>query len=276
VRRPLTLALALATAACTTLGTGAAPRPPGPFRVLVYNVHAGKDAAGVENLARVAEVVRSTGADLVLLQEVDRGTERSGRVDQLAVLARLTGFHAAYGKTLDFQGGAYGVALLSRWPVAADTLHLLDPPEVRADPAFEPRGALRARVAAPRGALHLLNTHLDAGRADTHRLREVAALLEIAASLRASRAPVLLGGDFNATPESAVIGRVRQAGWRDAWAVCGVGEGFTFPAEAPVRRIDYLFVPPGAACEGAEVVGGEVSDHRGVVFTVRMDRPSAR
>ena len=75
-------------------------------------------------------MVRETGADLRLLQEVDRGTERSGRVDQAAELARLTGMQGVFGKTLDFQGGGYGLALLARWPVAGDTLvHLaLDPP----------------------------------------------------------------------------------------------------------------------------------------------------
>lgn len=272
MRRALGLAAALAllAGACAPPRTG--PVPGGELRVLVYNVHAGKDAAGVESLARVAEVVRSTRADLVLLQEVDRGTLRSGRVDQPAELARLTGLRAAFGKTLDFQGGAYGLALLSRWPLTGDTLLLLDPPDVRADPAFEPRGALRARVATPGGALHVVNTHLDASRDDAHRRREATALLEVAAPLRRGGAPVLLGGDLNAEPGSAVVAAVRAAGWRDAWEECGSGAGFTFPARAPVKRIDYLFLSPGVRCASAEVVGGEVSDHRGVLFLLSVGR----
>lgn len=267
VLRALALALALGAAACGPLRTGADVEPR-PLRVLVYNVHAGKDVARADNLERVAEVVRSTGAELVLLQELDRGTERSGRVDQPARLAALTGMHAAFGKTLSYQGGEYGVALLSRWPITGDTLLLLDPPEVRADPAFEPRGVLRARIARPGAALYALSTHLDASGGDAHRRREVAALLEAAGRLREGGVPVLLGGDFNATPESAVVAEVLRAGWRDAWAECGQGEGFTFPAGAPRKRIDYLFLPPGAACRSAEVVGGEVSDHRGILFVV--------
>ena len=50
-------------------------------RVLVYNIHAGKDAKGADNLARVAELVRSSGADIVLLQEVDNGTRSSVNVN---------------------------------------------------------------------------------------------------------------------------------------------------------------------------------------------------
>lgn len=270
-KRPIAaLALALTAAGCA--GPASAPSPePAPLRVLVYNVHAGKDAARADNLARVAGVVRETRADLVLLQEVDRGTERSGRVDQVAELARLTRMHGVFGKTLDFQGGGYGIALLSRWPVAEDTLvHLAaDPPGERADAAREPRGVLRARVAAPGGPLYLLNTHLDASGPDTFRRREAAALLESAGRLRGGGARVLVGGDFNATPESAVIADVLGAGWRDGWAACGgAGEGLTFPAKAPTKRIDYLFLPAGIRCDSAAVVGGEASDHRGVLFVL--------
>jgi endonuclease/exonuclease/phosphatase family metal-dependent hydrolase len=268
----LSTALAL-LATCAPSWTASAPEPH-PLRVLVYNMHAGKDASGADNLPRVAEVVRKTEADLVLLQEVDRLTERSGRVDQIAELARLIGMHAAFGKTLDYQGGEYGIALFSRWPIAEDTLiHLpVDPPQLRAGGSREPRGVLLGRIAAPGGPLYALNTHLDPSREDSYRRQEAAALLEVAGRLRATGASVLLGGDLNATPESAVIGMLRGAGWRDAWEVCGRGEGLTYPAREPVKRIDYLFLPPGAECESAEVVGGKVSDHRGVVFVVRVGR----
>lgn len=266
----LAAALSLCAAACAAPAGSPAPGS-AALRVLVYNVHAGKDAGGVDNLARVAGIVRETGADVVLLQEVDQGTERSGRVDQVAELSRLTGMHGVFGRTLDYQGGGYGIALLSRWPVTQDTLiHLpVDPPQERAGGSREPRGVLRARVAAPGAPLYLLNTHLDASGTDTYRRQEVAALLEIAGRLRDGGARVLVGGDFNATPESAVAGSMTAAGWRDGWPACGgAGEGLTFPAREPVKRIDYLFFPESTACDSAEVVGGEVSDHRGVLFVL--------
>ena len=97
--------VALALAACATRGPARDARAARPITVLVYNIHAGKDAAGVDNLARVAAVVRETNADVVLLQEVDRGTRRSGGVDQPAELARLTGYAASFGRTLDYDGG---------------------------------------------------------------------------------------------------------------------------------------------------------------------------
>lgn len=156
--------------------------PPTEVRVLVYNIHAGKDATGRENLAEVADLVRTTGADVVLLQEVDRGTERSGRVDQLAELERRTGFHGAFGRTLDYQGGGYGIAVLSRWLITSDTLHPLpvEPAQERAGGSYEPRGALRVWVDGPRGALGVVNTHLDPSRDDAYRRQEVRGVLRIA------------------------------------------------------------------------------------------------
>ena len=65
------------TAGCVMQTRSQPDVPPGDtVRVLVYNIHAGKDAHGVDNLARVMALIRETKADLVLLQEVDQGVER--------------------------------------------------------------------------------------------------------------------------------------------------------------------------------------------------------
>ncbi len=256
--------LSLGLAGCAA--AGAAPPDPGPLRVLVYNIHAGQDVSRASNLQRVADLVLENKADLVLLQEVDRGTERSGGVDQVAELARLTGYHAAYGKTIDFQGGAYGVAILARWRISRDSLTEL--PVAEPGESYEARGVLHTVVEAPGGAIHVLNTHLDASREDGYRRQQVAELLRIADQLRSTGEHVLLGGDFNATPESAVAAMVEKRGWRDAWVGCGSGEGFTFPADTPRRRIDYLFLPDGLRCLSATVIPSQASDHRPVLVTV--------
>ena len=99
--------------ACALLAAPIA-RDEASARVLVFNIHAGKDAGGRANLDDVASLVRSTSADIVLLQEVDRGTARSGKVDQLQVMSAATGFDRAFGRSLDYDGGLYGIAALSR------------------------------------------------------------------------------------------------------------------------------------------------------------------
>jgi endonuclease/exonuclease/phosphatase family metal-dependent hydrolase len=239
------------------------------IRVLVYNVHAGKDAAGADNLARVAELVRETGADIALLQEIDRGTRRSGQVDQPDVLARHTGFAVAFGKTLDYDGGEYGIAVLSRWPIAQGTMMRLrvDPPQRRSGGSYEPRGAQRVTVRAPAGDLVVINTHLDASREDLYRRQEVRPVLMLA---RDAGSRVLVGGDFNSTPESEVQADVRSGGLRDAWLACGTGDGFTYPADTPTKRIDYLYLSGTATCVRAEVVGTTASDHRALLVRVTL------
>lgn len=226
-------------------------RPAGrELRVLVYNVHAGKDAAGRDNLERVAALVRETKADVALLQELDVGTRRSGGVDQPAVLARLTGMHAAFGRTLDFQGGQYGIGVLSRWPVAAHAVRPLpvEPPQARSGGSYEPRGALHARIAAPWGTLHVVNTHLDASRDDGWRRQELRTVVALADSLRrAGDGVVLVGGDLNSEPGSEVQAMAARGGLADAWPQCGAGQPLTYPAVKGTKRIDYLYLPRGRA-----------------------------
>jgi endonuclease/exonuclease/phosphatase family metal-dependent hydrolase len=259
-------ALLVAWAIVSPLACASRPTPPpqNALRVLVYNIHAGKDAEGVDNLERVADIVRRTNADIALLQEVDRGTRRSGGVDQPAVLARLTGLHAAFGKTLDYQGGEYGIAVLSRWIITSDTLISLpvNPPQERAGGSYEPRGALRVEIASPLGVIGAINTHLDASTEDRWRRQEVRTVLRIADSTRARvGARLLVGGDFNSTPESFIQDTIRSTPLRDVWLTCGRGDGFTYPARSGIKRIDYLFVDQSARCARAEVLESDASDH---------------
>lgn len=264
---PVLAVLAL-VAGCAWAGGGESA---GEIRVLVYNIHAGRDASGAPNLERVAELVRATRADIVFLQEVDRGTERSGMEDQPTTLQELTGLHVAFGRTLDYQGGEYGIAVLSRWPITADGVRplIIDPPQARAGGSYEPRGALIARTASPQGTIRLLDTHLDASGDDRYRLQEVRQVSALADSLRAIEGDlVLVAGDFNAEPESDVVHIMLEAGWRDAWAACGDTAGKTYPSAEPVKRIDYLFIPPGRDCISAEVIATATSDHRPILVVL--------
>ena len=250
----------LLVAACGTASRHAAEN----IRVLVFNIHAGKDAGGIDNLERVAGLIRDTDADLVLLQEVDRRTRRSDGVDHFAWLRDHAGLHGAYGKSLDFQDGEYGIAILSRWPV--ETLEVaplrVDPPQERAGGSIEPRVAL---VVSTNGTT-VINTHLDASPADTYRLQEVATLAQLAERYRGA---LILGGDLNSTPDSPVHRYLRAQGLRDAWFDCGSGQELTYPAATPVKRIDYLLLSSSFQCTSARVLESSASDHRPVLFTIQ-------
>jgi endonuclease/exonuclease/phosphatase family metal-dependent hydrolase len=268
---PGLFALSIAALGCASTGWR---ETTDEIRVLVYNIHAGKDAKGVDNLSRVADIVRSSNADIVLLQEVDRGTTRSGQADQPRILSGLTGFSVAFGKTLDYQGGEYGIAVLSRWPISSDTLIGLPviPAQLRSGVSHEPRGALRAVIESPAGRLELLNTHIDASREDTYRIQEMAKLLQLAYPIAERGGAPLLGGDLNAEPGSAVIDMLRGSRLRDAWQECGEGNGLSYPASGPVKRIDYLLLSAEWRCVSGKVLETEASDHRPVLFLLRRVR----
>jgi len=249
------------TAGCASGGHPATQ----PISVLVYNTHAGTDAKRVSNLERVAQIIKNERADIVLLQEVDSATRRSGGVDQVARLRELTGYHGVFGKAIDYDGGKYGIAILSRWPIASDTLIHLAVAEH--DAKYEERGALVAAISTPEGDLRVIDTHLEAYN-NSYRLEQARALAAIAAAQRDSGITIL-GGDFNSEPESGVISIFADSGWRDAFVQCGEGSGFSFPADVPVKRIDYLLLSGSTKCASAKVIETEASDHRPVLFLLQ-------
>lgn len=240
------------------------------IRVLVFNIHAGKDAGARRNLESVADLVRKADADIVLLQEVDRGTRRSGHVDQLKILAEATKYSAAFGRSLDYDGGQYGIAALARASISSHSTEALpvQPPQARSGGSYEPRAALAITTSTPLGTTVALNTHLDASRDDTYRLQEAAHIIVMVKRALSATRFVVAGGDFNTEPGSAAYQQLIDGGLKDAWTMCGKGEGFTYPADRPIKRIDYLFMTAGLRCTHAEVIDTRISDHRPILVTL--------
>src|SRR5678816_4124683 len=97
------------------------------LRIMTYNIHVGVGMDKKLDLQRIADVINKERPDLVGLQEVDRGVERTQRKDEIVELAQLTRMEYAFAPNLDYQGGKYGVAILSRFPVAVSYTHLTLP-----------------------------------------------------------------------------------------------------------------------------------------------------
>ena len=240
----------------------ASPEPP-VLRVMTYNIHHGEGLDGRLDLERIARVITEARADLVGLQEVDRGVERTQRRDLPSELARLTGMSVRFESNLPHQGGEYGNAVLSRFPLKASRNT-----RYRSPRPGEQRGFLEVIVEAHGREILLINTHLDFRPGDEERLASVEELR--AAVLAAGPRPVIMVGDFNAVPASDPITRV--AGFmRDAWTVTGEGPGFTIPVRKPAKRIDYVWFTPGALDPvHAAVPVSDASDHLPVVVTFQL------
>src|SRR4029453_2287313 len=89
------------------------------IRIMTYNIHVGVGMDKKLDLQRIADVINKEKPDLVGLQEVDRGVERTQRIDEIVELAKLTKMDYAFAFNLKYQGGQYGVAILSRYRILA-------------------------------------------------------------------------------------------------------------------------------------------------------------
>jgi endonuclease/exonuclease/phosphatase family metal-dependent hydrolase len=226
------------------------------LRVASYNIRHGRGMDGVVDLERIAGVLRDLEPDIVALQEVDDGVERSGGVHQHERLGELLGMHAAFASFMDYQGGRYGLALLSRYPLQrTDTLRLVT--------GNEPRAALAIHVDVPGvpQRVTVVNVHFDWVGDDGFRFAQAT---HVAEWLDALHNPWLLVGDLNDEPGSRTVALFEA---RAMEARKPEDARFTFPSPEPLKEIDYIFAAPAARWTAREVrvvPEGVASDHRPV------------
>ncbi|UCD49608.1 MAG: endonuclease/exonuclease/phosphatase family protein [Phycisphaerales bacterium] len=221
-RRLIALLSALLTVGLYGCHGGAAkPQEPHTLRVLTYNIHHGEGTDERFDYKRLARVINDLSPDIVALQEVDRGTERASGVDQAALLGKLCKMHHAFGQAMPYQGGRYGEAVLSRFPIEKVNVHPLPFNLER-----EPRAALEVRVEIKGiGPLVFVGTHLchQDDELRTLQTRRMSRLFD-----KEEGPPIILAGDFNARPGSDPMNVLLQDGWTDV--------------VAPRSRIDYILV----------------------------------
>lgn len=231
-----------------------APSRPRPFSVLTLNVRHGATDASAVDLGALAGLIRASGADLVALQEVDQIQLRSGLIDQPRALARALGMDYYYAPTMRRGVGRFGNLLLSRFPILA--AHSVPLPA-----AFEPRGAIIARVRVAGGEITLAATHLGLSAADRRSQAEA-----LAETLGGESGPVILLGDWNTEADAPELAHIAGV-YREALDLAGAAERATFRAggSAPYAGIDHVFVSGGVGVLGAEVLPERLSDHQPVL-----------
>lgn len=222
------------------------------------------------DLERIARVIQTVNPDIVALQEVDRGRERTLGVDQPEFLGGLLRIDYRYGPNLVDDEGEYGIAILTPHPVRAFHHELL--PGVS---GWEPRGYIEAVIDIP-GAeqVTVVNTHLQVAFGDgedeaARQRRESAAI--VAQRVLEAEGPALLTGDFNAEPTVGDLDALSAL--EDAWISVGSeSDGKTFPATPfgdPETRIDAVFANSRFRVEDCRVLRDEetalASDHYPVV-----------
>ncbi|NQV71718.1 endonuclease/exonuclease/phosphatase family protein [bacterium] len=200
------------------------------LRILAYNIHHGAGMDLELDLDRIAKLIRDLNPDLVALQEIDSIVTRTEGVDQAAVLGRLTGMESVFGEFMPYQGGKYGMAAMSKWPIIQSTNH-------RLPDGSEPRSSVALHVKSPKTGreLHFVSIHFY--ETESERLAQAQAL---AGFYEGVEEPVILAGDYNSEPDSPVIAFLKQQ-----WGFVDKGENhFTFSSFEPVKEIDYFALRP--------------------------------
>jgi endonuclease/exonuclease/phosphatase family metal-dependent hydrolase len=235
----------------------------GTLRIMSYNIKVGSESS----LAAVAQAIATEKPDIVGLQEVDDLTNRSGKVHQTDELAKLAGFsHRYFGANFAFDGGTYGLAILSRFPLVNPRVIRMDAHTTRAN-GYEPRIAVTAEITAYGKAISFVTMH-----ASLHAEERAGNAQKVLAALGPARKPTVIVGDMNETPDNAIGNAFKGSGFVDAHyqKTTNPLAGWTAPATFPTRRIDFVYKDSGfGPTLFSWVPGTKSSDHRPVMVTFR-------
>ena len=188
---------------------------------MTYNIRNAKGMDGVCNFQRIANVISNEAPDVVAIQELDSMTTRSGQKFVLNEIAERTQMHASYAPAISFQGGKYGIGILSR----------KKPLDIHSYP-LPGREEARMLMVAEFEDYFFACTHLSLTEED-----RLASLDIIKKSVGKSDKPYFLAGDLNDTPDSKFIKALQQ----DFQVLTNLKKP-TFPAPEPTETIDYIAV----------------------------------
>ena len=230
------LRILLPAAACGLLLAACSQRQT-TLKFMSYNIRNGRGIDNVQDLGRVAEVINRTAPDIVALQELDSVTGRMAGRFIPGELGEMTGMHARFCRAIDYDGGAYGVGLLSRD----------EPLAVRRIP-LPGREEARVLFVAEFPGYVVCVTHLSLTPEDQR-----ASLPIIRTVTDTCRKPVLLAGDFNTGDAAAVL-----AGLGGGFRILSDTTRMTFPSDNPAVRIDYIL---GRGLPTSATVAESAVDH---------------
>jgi len=257
--------LLLGIASCVSKPTSPARQDDNSLKLMSYNVHHCNPPSkqGMIDVDAVAAVIKKENPDIVALQEIDFNTGRSGKINQAAQLALKAGYSSFFfARAIDFDGGQYGIAILSKYPLSNTQVHRLPTDEKMGG---EPRVLATATVTLPGNKVLTIGcTHLDAENDPASRLMQVSEINRIAGKITT---PFVIAGDFNAAEGSTVIDILDKNFIR----TCRQCQP-TFP-DSDARAIDFIAYRPQehfSVGEHRVIPETYASDHFPIVATLQL------
>ncbi len=233
-----------------------------PLKVMTYNIRACD--FGLKN---IIATLKQANADIIALQEVDKFVKRTGRVDQPKKISKVLGMHYAFRKHFSYQGGEFGLALLSRYRI--DQVE-----RIRAKRSN--LILLKARVHTPGSPIRVVVGHFHPSNPfDDKAVKEANASARKREARKAFdtagrfKSPVLIMGDFNAATGSYAYNIFKEK-YQDACGTAGNLWSKTWPAKFPLTRIDYIWVSKHFKILSCGTIKSNASDHRPVVAKIQI------
>jgi endonuclease/exonuclease/phosphatase family metal-dependent hydrolase len=243
------------------------------IRVGTYNIHAGYNEFFHYDLEAIARTIQASGANVVLLQEVETGRMTSYGVDQALWLARRLGMDTRFYPTNE---GLQGLAILSNVEIVFDEGYLLTS-------RGQQTGIQRVQIRPDAGVITLYNTWLGllldmpGERTIREQEQDQDDQLDDIFDLIAAQHPdgnlgrMIIGGTFNNIPDSPLIERMRAAGFNDPFAGHPIELSATLQRSGqPRARIDYIWTRPPLLSLGVGVMDSSASDHRMATVEIRI------
>lgn len=231
-----------------------------------YNIHIGipPTKPGTTDIDAIVKAIKAQDPDIIALQEVDVNTVRTGKINEAAVIAEKLKMNFFFAKAIDHDGGDYGVAILSKFPLSETKIHRLTTVE---STKGEPRVMATAKVTLKNGrSIRFASTHLDAQGPSVNREKQISEINTISAS---ETLPLIIAGDFNAEPQSTVIKQLDEVFTRTCQECAP-----TFPVVKPRTTIDFIAYKKSAdikTISHSVVQEHYASDHLPVVALLQLD-----
>lgn len=222
------------------------------LKLMTYNIRNATGMDGICNFQRIANVINNASPDVVAVQEVDSVTNRSNQKYVLGEIAERTQMHACFAPAIDFDGGKYGIGLLSKKaPIHLQTM------------ALPGREEARTLILAEFEDYIYCCTHLSLTEED--RMKSLDILKAFAISYKK---PLFLAGDMNAEPESDFIKELQKD-----FRILSDPKEYTFPAPEPEETLDYIVVSERnnqrVSIASVQVLEEPIaSDHRPIVIEI--------
>lgn len=227
----------------------------GHITMMTYNIHAGIGTDNKLDIERISKLIEENGAEIIGLNEVDCSTRRSQGINEVQSIAEYLGYHYYFGKTIDYMGGEYGNALVSKYPIISAESYIL--PDTGTE-IQEARGIVKCILDVKGRKVNVLVTHL--GLKSSERKVEIEYISNI---LKQCHGEIILMGDFNisqASQSEELEPFMKQM--KDSTAELNEIEKLdTFDSVNPVIKIDYIMVSKDVQVICNKTINSIASDH---------------